>query len=82
MRRVLPKTIICDSETIEEAVGYGFDATMVIETMFSGSLESTAEMTGQTELDVTCDGSSCEYLAYVGLSFPCPMVIDINIELE
>ena len=72
----------CDSDTVEESVGYGLDATMVIETAFSGSLDSTMEMTGQTDLDVTCDGSSCEYLSYAGLSFPCPMVIEIDIQAQ
>jgi hypothetical protein len=69
----------CDSDRVEEDVGYGLDATLLIDTAFSGTLSSSVEMVGVTDLEVTCDGSSCDLLSYAGLSFPCPMVIDIDI---
>ena len=72
----------CDSDTVSEEVGFGLDATMIIETAFSGELTQSTEMTGQTDLEVTCEGSSCEWLTYAGLDFPCPMVIDIDIAAE
>jgi hypothetical protein len=72
----------CDSAKSVEEVGYGLDARLNITNVFSGEIVTPSEIDSQTTLDVTCDGGDCYLLELAGLSFPCPMDVGIEIELQ
>ena len=75
-------TFTCASATLRQDLGsYGFDAEMVIETVFSGALSADrTTLDGQTDISVTCEGN-CFLIEFV-LDFPCPMQLDMTLTAD
>lgn len=68
-------------EVREDLSSVGFDAEMVVDTVFSGTLDGGyLEMTGVTDITVECEGD-CFLIEFV-LDFPCPMAIDMTLSAD
>ncbi len=65
-------TFACDAQNAEESVSE-VGATLLLETVFLGTVTSETAIAGEIDLTVTCDGGGCFLLELAGLRFPCPL---------
>lgn len=63
----------CEVSTASQDVGFGLDAVLLLDNVFSGTVRTEQAIDGRIDLSVTCDGSACGLLEVAGLAFPCPL---------
>ena len=72
----------CSETSFSQSLSdFGLSGSLDFVSALSGTLDSSeAAFDGQTDMEVSCSGSDCYLLEFVGLAFPCALSIGMEVE--